>query len=241
MRALCVWMCVADCITLENAKERVVSVELAVDTRNMALEPLFSRVAGTLVMTAADAEFFSRVEFESSVHEVVGDKSKVEQLSISEGNTKKKTGGAPGMGATVCTFCGALAPGVNVILWHEEERSVLGLCVARAAGSPSVETVQAVRSALQGACGLCEHYEFDLLRPLGSVPLFGNQLEDNERLWAVWRAEPVGTFAATHTGFVVKLLRSTSAELALLREVQVGAQINCLHNSAVVGWGLRGD
>jgi hypothetical protein len=99
---------------------------------------------------------------------------------------------------------------------------VLGLCVACAAGGYYAETVEAVRDALQGACGLCKHYEFDLLRSLGAVPLFGNQLEDNERLWAVWCAEPVGAFAATHASFVVKWLRSASAELALLAEVQVG-------------------
>ena len=96
--------------------------------------------------------------------------------------------------------------------------------------------MQAVRNALQGACGLCEHYEFDLLRSLGAVPLFGNQLEDNERLWAVWRAEPVGAFAATHASFVVKLLRSSSAELALLVEVQVGPPFDPIVAQGACRW-----
>ena len=98
----------AGAITLENAKDRVVSVELAIDTGVHALEGLFSKVAGTLAMTEEDARFFSGVRFQESVRKVVGDKPGIKKLSFSKGNTKK-AGGASGMGFDQFLFPCALA------------------------------------------------------------------------------------------------------------------------------------
>lgn len=114
---------------------------------------------------------------------------------------------------SVRSHCGPCSPSCN--------SPVVCMCMC-AEGGPgqhdSVASVYAMGPALHRVSGLCKHYTLSLLRPLPILPLECTGLEE-ERWWAVWRARPTPQAPGPHREFVIKVLRETSHELALVKEL----------------------